>query len=85
MNHLSTRKMSTTTHPEQKSNNIQRLTRTALAFGVLSTNAEEQINSLIAKGGLSRHDCLLVAVLKDAIKEGRVCLNKPVSHSQFQY
>ena len=76
--------LNTTNCPETKTN-IQRLARAALAFGVLSANAQEQINSLIAKGELSRHDCLLVAVLKDAIKEGRVCLNNSAHQSRFQY
>ena len=74
----------TTNYPENRTN-IRRLTRAALAFGVLSANAEEQINNLIARGGLSNHDCLLVAVLKDAIKEGQVCLNNSANQSQFQY
>jgi hypothetical protein len=76
---------STSNSPENKTNSIQVLARPALAFGVLSSAAEAQIDSLVAKGGLSSQDCLLVAVLKDAIKEGRVRLNRAASYSQFQY
>ncbi len=52
--------------------NIQFLVRSALAFGVLSPTAEAQINRLVTKGTLSSQEWMLVAVLRDAIEEGRV-------------
>jgi hypothetical protein len=62
-------------------NSIKLLVRSALAFGVLSTTAEAQINLLVTKGTLSSQEWLLVAVLRDAIQDGRVHLEDTPSYS----
>jgi hypothetical protein len=51
---------------------VRSLGRAALAFGLLTPAAEAEINRSLAKEELSSYDLLVLAVLKDALQEGRV-------------
>jgi len=65
---------STNQNLDANNKNLKFLVRSALAFGVLPKTSEAEINLLVTKRTLSSQEWLLVAVLRDAIEDGRVLI-----------
>jgi len=56
--------------PLSKTDHLETYIRDALTVGELTPAVEAQIKRIIHVGNLSRRDCALLAILRDAIQDG---------------
>ncbi|MGJ3254107.1 MAG: hypothetical protein ACFE0J_23685 [Elainellaceae cyanobacterium] len=61
-----------------KTDHLETYIRTALTVGELTPAVEAQIKQIIRVGNLSRRDCALLSILRDAIQDG--CIQRLAAH-----